>query len=87
VIEPTDEMVNLAADMLPGLNVRVAGDLRSAMRDVLAAVFVLVEREQPGLCQAYQRSLIAGPIWPCILRHGHLGDHTDGTARWRECSR
>lgn len=43
-MKPTDEMVDLAANLLPGMDgVRVAGDLRSAMRDVLTAVLVLAE--------------------------------------------
>lgn len=86
--EPTDEMVNLAADMLPGLDVRVAGDLHTAMRQVLTVALAIVDRDRcPERRGHVWHPLDKTPPTPpkrcggtrwgmrCELPDGHPGNH------------
>jgi hypothetical protein len=84
VIELTDEMI-AAFDAVWSKRM-VLSDYRTDVRDALAAVLAIVEREHGGVgpCSAVLPHFVDDTgIW-CELRHGHTGDHESGPTRWKE---
>jgi hypothetical protein len=83
VIEPTDEMVQAFNSAAAAARTMPRHE-PYATHDGIAAVLRIVERDQAGPCSAGLPIIFGGGRAWCTLRHGHQGDHIDGTTRWRE---
>ena len=81
-MEVTAEMVQ---EIYARIDFHNHGD--DGLREGLAAVLALVERDQAGPCSVTLQLITSGgepggDLW-CQLRHGHLGDHENGITRWK----
>lgn len=76
MIEPTDEMVHLAVDKFlnhPEMN--NIGEIDAAMRDTLAAVLAIVERDYSLRAALCDQPCPTEDLAYCELPRGHSGTH------------